>query len=166
MKLYEIDAQIAELLENGIDPETGEVTVDAAALEALQLEREQKLENVGLAVKTLCAEAKAIREEEKALAERRRAKEAMSERLKSWLLFALDGGRLETARIKLAVRQGAPQASIDDEAFLPWAMESGHDELLRYKEPEIDRRAVLAMLKAGHRLPGCEIVRSASVVVK
>lgn len=166
MTLYDIDQRISELLESGVDPETGEITVDAAALEALQMEREQKLENVGLAIKALAAEAKAIRDEERVLAERRRAKEAMGERLKSWLLFALDGGKLETARVKLAVRQGAPQANIDDEAFLPWAMESGHDELLRYRDPEIDRRAVLALLKAGRELPGCSIVRTPSVTVR
>ena len=59
MKLYEIDAAIMEC----IDLETGEI-VDADRLTALQMEREQKLENVALWIKDLDAEAKALKAEE------------------------------------------------------------------------------------------------------
>ena len=62
MTIYEIDSRIAELL----DPDTGEL-LDYEAFAALQMEREAKIENMALWYKDLSAEAKAIRDEEKAL---------------------------------------------------------------------------------------------------
>ena len=67
MSLYHIDQE----LENLIDHETGEV-LDFDAFEALQMARDAKIEGVLCWTKNLAAEAKAIREEEKELAERRK----------------------------------------------------------------------------------------------
>jgi len=166
MKLYEIDQAIMALLEGGVDPETGEVTVDTEALQALQMERDHKLESVALAVKNLAAEGKAIREEEVALAKRRKAKETQAERLRGWLISVLlDSHGVETARVRLSVRQGAQKPDINEDEFLPWALENGED-LLRYKEPEIDRRKVLDALKNGAELPGCSLVREPSLIIR
>ena len=79
MTLYEIDHAISEAFERAIDPETGELINEEAwaQLEALQMDREQKLENVALWVKDLNAEAAAIREEEKNLAKRRQSAELL-----------------------------------------------------------------------------------------
>ena len=62
MTIYEIDNRIAEL----VDPETGEL-LDYEAFAELAMEREAKIENMALWYKDLTAEAKAIREEERAL---------------------------------------------------------------------------------------------------
>ena len=97
MKLYEIDEQIAAC----VDEETGEV-IDLDRLITLNMERERKLEGVALWVKDLTAEAKAIREEEKALAERRRAAESKVDSLKSWLLANVGKG-LKTPRCSVSV---------------------------------------------------------------
>ena len=51
MKLYEIDEQIL----NCIDAETGEI-IDADMLNALQMERDAKIEGVALWIKDLKAE--------------------------------------------------------------------------------------------------------------
>ena len=82
MNLYDIDRQIQELIENCVDPETGELTIDTAALDALQMEREAKIENLACYVKNLTADAKKIKAEEEALAQRRKAAENKAERLK------------------------------------------------------------------------------------
>lgn len=76
MSLYHIDQE----LENLIDQETGEV-LDFDAFEALQMARDAKIEGVLCWTKNLAAEAKAIREEEKELAERRKAMESKREKL-------------------------------------------------------------------------------------
>mgnify|MGYP000917782718 FL=1 len=65
MNIYEIDNAMFSL----IDEETGEIK-GYEAFEELQMQREEKIENVALWYKNLIAESKAIREEEKALAER------------------------------------------------------------------------------------------------
>lgn len=59
--LYEIDADIV----NCIDTETGEI-LDFDSLDALNMERDAKIEGVALYVKQLQAEAEAIKAEEKA----------------------------------------------------------------------------------------------------
>ena len=58
MTLYEIDQAILDC----VDMETGEV-IDSDRLDLLQMERETKLENVGLWIKDLRAEADAIKNE-------------------------------------------------------------------------------------------------------
>lgn len=80
MNIFDIDIAMYSL----IDDETGEIK-DYEAFEALQMERNAKIENTALWIKTLVAEGKAIREEEKALAERRRRAESRIESLKNYL---------------------------------------------------------------------------------
>ncbi len=47
MKLYEVNQAIEELIENSVDPETGEILMDAdelmARLDSLQMERQRIL---------------------------------------------------------------------------------------------------------------------------
>ena len=66
LSLYHID----QALENLIDHETGEV-LDFDAFEELQMARDAKIEGIVCWTKNLAAEAKAIREEEKELADRK-----------------------------------------------------------------------------------------------
>ena len=61
--LYEIDQEILDC----VDLETGEI-LDTEKLDALQMEREAKLEGVALWVKDLKAEAAAVKEEADKLA--------------------------------------------------------------------------------------------------
>lgn len=160
MRLYEIDEQIAAC----VDEETGEV-IDLERLIALNMERERKLEGVALWVKDLTAEAKAIREEEKALAERRHSAERKAESLKSYLLENVGKG-LKTARCSVSVRTNAESPHFDDEAaFINWA-QTKRDEFLRYKDPEIDRTAVKQYLQSGGVIEGVTLERSQSIIIK
>ena len=47
MTLYEINEAIRNAIELGFDPETGEI-LDASALEQLQMDRDEKIENICL----------------------------------------------------------------------------------------------------------------------
>ena len=65
--LYEIEKGIIELLENGfnaacVDQETGEIDETRAAeyLEALQLERGEKVESIAIYIKSLDYDAAAV----------------------------------------------------------------------------------------------------------
>lgn len=122
MHLYEIDGRIAQVIENGfaLDEETGEVfTCDE--LEELKAGREAKLEAVGLFIKDLNAEVAALKAEEKALAERRRAKESRVEQLKEYLAFSMQthGDRkLETPKVRLSFRKST-STEITDEKLVP-----------------------------------------------
>ena len=73
--LYDIDAAIMAL----VDPDTGEIS-DWAEFDALQMERERKIENVACWYKNLIAEAKMLKDEETALKARREAVERSAEK--------------------------------------------------------------------------------------
>lgn len=160
MTLYEIDARIAEL----VDEETGEL-LDYEAFTALQMEREAKLENAALYVKNLEAEAKDIREEEKALAERRRVKENRASRLRDYIQNALAGERFETARCAISYRK-TTALSISDMAAAVGYLEAGHRDLVVYAAPSLDKRGVAALLKAGESVPGAELEERQSMQLR
>ncbi|MBP0986458.1 MAG: siphovirus Gp157 family protein, partial [Oscillospiraceae bacterium] len=88
--LYEIDQDILDC----VDVETGEI-LDTEKLDALQMERETKLEGVALWVKDLKAEAAAVKEEADKLTARKKALDNKIEGLKTWLLYALKGDKLK-----------------------------------------------------------------------
>ena len=91
--LYEIDQDILDC----VDMETGEI-LDTEKLDALQMERERKLEGVALWIKDMKAEAAAVKEEADKLTARKKALDNKIDGLKNWLLWALDGEKLKTPR--------------------------------------------------------------------
>lgn len=153
MNLYEIDRAILEC----IDPETGEIA-DYEAFEQLQMEREQKIENVALWIKNLAAEAKALREEEKAFAERRKRAENKAESLKRYLDSILQGEAVKTTKFAVSYRK-SEQAIVDDLLKIP-------EEYLKYKDPDVDKTAIKAAIKSGAEIPGCHIETVNNISIK
>lgn len=144
MSIYDIDAAIVSL----IDAETGEVS-DEEAFDALQMERDKKVENIGLYYKDLIAEANAIKEEEVNLTARRKSVENKAERLKHLLEYALNGDKFSTPRLKVSYRKSATVELKD--GFTKWAEEHA-DDLLTYSEPKPNKIAIKAAIKDG-RVP-------------
>lgn len=160
MKLYEINAALEELL-NQQDPETGELTCDLDQLDALMMERDEKLEGLALYIKNADAEAKAIREEEKALAERRRSLENKAERAKGFLAEQLAGEKFSTPKVAVSYRK-----SEQVEVSMAFFTEESNERFLRFKDPEADKTAIKAALKAGETVPGAEIVSKMNMSIK
>ena len=85
LSLYDIDERLRVLEEYQVDSLTGEVLSDEEfnkLFDEVQMDLNSKIENTICFAKSLEAEAEAIKAEEKKLAERRKAKENLSERLK------------------------------------------------------------------------------------
>lgn len=158
MTLYEIDAQLSAL----IDEETGEIS-DFDAFDALQLDRAQKCENIALYYKNLTAEAEAIKAEEDKLYDRRKKLEKKAANLFEYLKYALNGEKLETARVKCSFRTTHP-VHFDDN-FVYWAADNAPD-LLTYKEPTPNVNKVKEAIKAGREVYGATIMDSQSLSVK
>ncbi len=158
MSIYDIDDAIIKL----VDADTGEIT-DEEAFDALQMERSQKVENTGCLYKNLVAEAKAMKEEEAALAQRRKAVENKAERIKNLLVYALKGEKFESPRLRCSYRK-AKSVQFDD-GFVEWAQEHA-DDLLTYKEPTPNRTAIKAALEDGREVEHAEIVTNESLQVK
>lgn len=158
MDIYEINAAMLAL----VDDETGEIK-DFDEFEALQMERETKIENMVLWYKNLTAESKAIREEEKTLAERRRARESKAERLKLYLNEILQGEKFNTAKASVTYRKST--AVELDEGFVEWAKEN-NDALLTYKNPEPNKTAIKETLNEGAAVPFARIEERNNISIK
>lgn len=161
MILYEIDQKMQSL----VDPETGEL-MDYEAFAALQMDRENKIENMALWVKDLTAEAKAIKEEEESLRDRRRGMEHKAERLKTYLSIALGGEKFQTARCAVSFRKTASVQIDDQDNLIRWLEQNGYDDCLKYKEPEVSKTELGKLMKAGTPVPFAYIKESQSVGVK
>lgn len=162
MKLYEINHEIEDLLEKFIDPDTGEILDEqlAAAYDTLQMARSEKIENIGLFIKDLEAEAKAIKEEAKNLTARAKAAENRADSLKAYLQYCLGGEKFKTPTLSVSYRK-SQKVEVDENRLFEVP-----EQYLRYKDPEVDKTAVKKALVAGESVPGCTLVDSVSVIIK
>ena len=163
MTIYDIDREIQALLDSGIDEETGELLIDTDALEALQMEKDQKIENLALAIKNLTADALAIKAEEQALAQRRKQTEAKAERARQYLEFVLQGEKFQTPRVAVTYRKST-KLQLDD-GFILWA-QIHEPDFLRYKDPEPDKTAITRAIKSGAEIQGAALVESQTMTIK
>ena len=153
MRLYDIDQAILKC----IDVETGEV-IDAEQLDKLQMERDEKIENVACWIKELKAEAEALKAEKMAFEERQKVTENKMESLKKWLAYALDGQAFKTVRASVSFRM-TDKVEVADIYKLD-------ENFVRYREPEADKDAIKKAIKAGQTVAGATLVKNTSVIIK
>lgn len=160
--LYDIDQDILDC----VDQETGEI-LDSAALDALQMERDRKLECVALWVKDLMAEAAAVKEEADKLLTRKRALDNKITALKSWLLIALNGEKLKTPRCSV-YQTHSTRVSVDDEEELVKFLQTldKPEKFLRFNDPELRKDEIKKALKDGYHFPGAGLEETTSLVIK
>ena len=160
--IYEIDQDILDC----VDEETGEI-LDTERLDALQMERETKLEGVALWVKDLRAEADAVKAEADKLTARKKALDNKIDGIKAWLLGALAGEKLKTARCNV-YQTHSQKVVVPDEARLVSFLQTLEkpDQFLRFKDPELRKDEIKKALKDGYEIPGASLEETESVVIK
>lgn len=161
MTLYEISNAIMQAFNEAMDPETGEIIDESKLkeLDNLQMQMDQKIENVGLWIKNLDAEEKALDAEEKSFKKRKEAAHNKKEYLKKYLKIALNGQKFKSEDGKLAVSFRKSQAvEIKDVDDLP----------LMYLEQKLTpkKEEIKKALKAGEEVPGAELVTNQSIIIK
>lgn len=152
--LYEIDQAIMAC----IDAETGEI-IDGEALDALMMERTDKIEGIACWIKNLQADAAAYKAEKDAFAERQKRAEAKAESLKNWLTTALNGQKFNTAKCAVSFRK-SEKVEILDESLVPkkWL-----NKTITYKP---DKIAIKEAIKTGQKIKGCSLVESQNISIK
>lgn len=162
--LYELSDAIRQVIDRGfaLDEETGEITFDETNLDELRLMFRDKAEACALYVKDQRALAKAIRDEEISLAERRRSAERRADRVERYLLSHIDelpDRRLETPRVALSTRRSTA-VEVYNDGMVP-------DEYMTYKTTKtVNRDAIRKALKAGEIVPGCQLEERTNVIIK
>lgn len=154
MKLYEIDAAIL----NCIDTETGEI-LDEEQLSQLQMERDQKIENVALWVKNLNAEKDAVKAEKDAFASRQKALENRIDSLKSWLTFATEGQKFSSPKCQVSFRRSESVNVLDPE-LIP------AEYMVITVEKKPDKVTIKEQLKNGFAVPGCSLETKQNIQIR
>lgn len=167
MNLYEITNDYLALM-SAVD--NGEIPEEAIAdtLEAIEGEIEIKADNIACMLKNLDAEIAAFKVEEARLAERRKAKERLAERVKGYLsetLLRVNLTKVETVRNKIGFRSSESVAITDTDGFLAWAM-SGREELLSFAKPTPNKTEIKKALKGGSEVFGAQLVTSQNIQIK
>ena len=158
MTLFQINEQIQKAIELGFDPETGEI-LDSTALEQLQIDRDEKIENICLYIKDLRAEAKALAEESKALSERKERSQRKAESLSNYLQVMLDGQKWKSSKAVVSYRK-TQSVIVDDLDAVPV-------EYMRIKTTsEPDKVAIKDALKDGAEIAGVHLEERQSMSVK
>ena len=113
LSLYEINSLIANY-EMRFDDDG--VWENESELDELNIAREEKIESICLWIKNLRAEASAIKDEEKNLTERRKAKENKADRLESYVASNLQGKPFETSKVKVSWRKSESVEILNEDA--------------------------------------------------
>ena len=159
MKLYEINNELERLMYQAVDEETGEINEEALKqIENMQMAWEEKVENIGCFIKNLRADAKAIKEEKMALGMRQQSAENKADRLEKYLYDMMNGQTFSSPRVAISYRKSS-SVHCDDIYKVP-------DEYLRYKEPELDKKAIKEAIKDGEEIPGCYLEETRSMQIK
>ena len=156
--IYEINEQIQDCL----NPETGEF--DEERFNGLMELKETKIEQLLCFYKNVVALAKSMKEEEKSLKERREAEERKAENLKNYIQYALDGEKFKTSKVSVSYRKTQSVEVADN--FVSWAIATGHDKLLKHKEPEVSKTAVKEAILAGEKDIPAQIIEGMSMTIK
>jgi len=158
LPLYELAAEYRALLDELVDPETGEVAERPDALAKLDQLGDAlavKVDRVAMMVRTLDAEADSLHLEAGRLKLREQARRNAVERLKAYLLRCLDTAattKLKTPLFSVGIQANPARLVITDEAALPREM--------TIVEVKPDTAAIKSALKAGKQVPGAELDES------
>ena len=160
MTLYEIDNRLQEL----VDPETGEIA-DYEAFEALDMERNRKLENMACWIKNMKADVDGIAAEVKALQARKTAIAKRAERIAGYLQEALAGQKFETPKCSITYRNSTAVVIGDSATVVEYLESHGHTDCVTYAEPKIDKNELKKLLN-DEEVPGASLAKRQKMQIK
>lgn len=151
--LYQINQKIEACFD-----EDGEL-LDEDALNALQIEKKEKLENVALWIKNLDADAAAYEHEMKNFKARMDAAHQKAESLRKYLQANLAGDNMVTDKVSVTFRK-SERVDVLDVAFIPKAF------TITKTDTVPDKLAIKKALKAGQQVDGAVLVTYSNMTVK
>lgn len=153
MKLYEINQGILDC----IDLETGEI-IAPEKLEALKMDKHEKLRNIAFVALNAAADAKAYEEQEKKFAARKRSAKATVEWAKSTLAAELGGQKMKEPEFTISYRKSAVVEIAD--------LNSVPDEFLVPQPPKVDKAGLKEAIKGGAVIDGVTIAEKQNIQIK
>jgi len=162
--LYEISQDYLRALDVLTDP-ANDIPLDAITdtLEGIEGQLQEKATNVAKFMQNLDATAKAIKEAEQKMAQRRRTIENRAQGLKDYLKHNMEASgitRIESPWFVLSVQKNPGAVEITDERQLP------DDFKIEVVTQKIDKAAIKAALKAGQDVPGATLVQGTRLAIR
>ena len=163
MKLYEITDEARQLLQLVEDGEMTEQEI-ADTLEGVQLEFNEKAEQIGYLLKNLEPFEGGIDAEIKRLQAKKKAIQNRGDSIREYLRINMEAcgiKKIECPAFAITLRKPQPKAEVENEQALP-------DDYVTVKTSFApDKRAILADLKAGKQIPGAKLqMGTSSVLIK
>lgn len=159
MKLFELTADYNQvlLLADDLDQETFQDT-----LEAIEGAIEDKAENMAKLIRCIEVDINALKEEEKRLADRRKALENKVSGIKEYLQQQLEFAGIDKVKrptLTISIQANPPSVFVKDESLIP-------SHYMIPVAPKLDKKSILQFLKEGGDVPGCEIQQLRGLRIK
>lgn len=154
MTLYELDDRFQNF-ELEIN-EDGEV-INADDLEKIEMERNEKLENVALYIKNARADRDALKAEKKRIDERLKTESNKVEWMERYLQNHLHGEKIKTPKVSVSYRKTK-------------SVVCEHPEYLEHRfqrvKVDADKKAIADAIKSGEKVEGAHLEEKVSMVLK
>ena len=167
MNIWQIDRRMKEIDYKAEDQETGEILDEIlyAELEALQMARPEKVENLALWIKDLQVFADDLKAEKMAIAKRQAQVERKVEKLKGWLQVFLDGEKPKSPRYQVRYTTTSSVVLSDEPETVNWLVDHGYDDAVKI-DVSVRKDEVKKLLKGGADVPGASLEERVSMSVK
>lgn len=156
MRIYELNNAWQEIIHR---MEEGDELDLTDTLESIEEALEVKLENTAKVIRTIEAEAAAIKTEEERLKKRRNAMENNVSRLKHYIFESMQitgKERLKGVHVSLRLQNNPPSVNMLDDKAIP-------AHYLIEQPSTVDKKAVLQDLKDGIAVEGAELKQEKSL---
>lgn len=156
--LYKLSGALRELQE--MIEEGQEINLDN--IEAIEGAIEDKLEGYGKLLRNLESDEQGLRNEEKRIADKRRALSNNISRIKKHVeetMIFTNKRKVKASLFTFNIQNNPPSVFISDSSMLP----SGY---LVEQEPAVNKKEILQDLKLGLEVPGAEIQQTESLRIR
>ena len=160
--LYEIDERIKNCFtvgDNVIDGVTGEL-LDSDALDQIQMERNEKIENIGLYIKNLLSDADQYQKEAENQAMRAQSAKKRAERLKQYLSFHLNGEKFSSQKLEITYKKSKSVYVECPAEQLPTSY------VVVKTSCTPDKRAIKKAIEDGIEIKGCELIEKNNIQIR
>lgn len=164
ISLYQIAAEHRRMVEALLATDNDEQTI-VDTIEAESYPLEVKAQNVAYAIRTLEANAAAIKEAEKQMADRRKSMENRAMHIKQYLQTCMEiagVSKVECPHFALTIKNNPPSVEVYEPGLVP-------AEFMKTPEPPPpvpDKTAIKEAIKAGKEVPGAHIVQGKRLEIK
>lgn len=161
IKLYELSNTINEVW-NLLESEDVDLEVIESTLLSLEAAFEEKADGIASIMKSLDAEAEAIKAEEVRLAARRKAAENRKEWLKWYLEREMERSglsKVKTPKFTVSLQLNPPSVEVLDPGVIP-------SNFWKVPEPQLDKKSIVQAFKEGQLIDGVRLVQKRGIRVK